>query len=204
VPKTVWIIDGAYMMKSSPGKVDYLRLKNLLVKLNGDALKECFYLNSIRDTTSESQDAFHTWLKLAPPSGPKFRVQLYKLKQMNVCCPGCNREVSRDVQKGVDVGIATLVLKLAAQEQYDRLILSTGDGDFEDAIDYVKSELHKEIWIAGFSDSISADLQSYSDNVIFLNDYWKEIEKENHRESYREAQNNGFSNREVVVNGNKG
>jgi len=42
----------------------------------------------------------------------------------------------------------------------------------------LKSELHKEIWIAGFNDSVSADLQSYADQVIFLNDHWKEIEKE--------------------------
>jgi uncharacterized LabA/DUF88 family protein len=74
--------------------------------------------------------------------------------------PRCAQNISRDVQKGVDVGIATPILKLAAQGQYDRLVLAAGDGDFEDAIDYVKSELHKEVWIARFHDSVSADRQS--------------------------------------------
>jgi uncharacterized LabA/DUF88 family protein len=176
--KTVWIIDGAYLMKAAPGRFDYLRLKSLLTKLNGGEFSEGFYLNSTPNPPTDQQDAFHTWLKFAPPKGPKLRVQLYKLKHLNVRCQACNTEFAKDVQKGVDVGIATLVLKLASQGQYDRLVLSAGDGDFEDAIDYVKSELHKEIWIAGFNESISADLQSYADKVIFLNDYWKEIQKQ--------------------------
>ena len=176
--KTIWIIDGAYLMKAAPGRFDYLKLKYLLTKLNGSDMAEGFYLNSTPNPPSDQQDAFHTWLKLAPPRGPKLRVQLYKLKQFNVRCHICSKEFHREVQKGVDVGIATLILKLASQQQYDRLILSAGDGDFEDAIDYVKSELHKEIWIAGFNDSVSADLQSYADKVIFLDDHWLDIEKQ--------------------------
>ena len=176
--KTIWIVNGAYMMKAAPGKFDYLKLKALLTKLNDSELAEGFYLNSTPNPPTDQQDAFHTWLKLAPPKGPKLRVQLYKLKHMTVRCQVCNKEFAREVQKGVDVGIATLILKLASQGQYERLILSAGDGDFEDAIDYVKSELHKEIWIAGFNESVSADLQSYADRVIFLNDYWQEIEKQ--------------------------
>jgi nijmegen breakage syndrome protein 1 len=81
------------------------------------------------------------------------------------------------VQKGVDVGIATLMLKLAAQNRYERLILAAGDGDFEDAISYIKSELHKEIWITGFDDSVSVDLQSYADHVVWLDNYINDIKK---------------------------
>jgi hypothetical protein len=50
------------------------------------------------------------------------------------------------------------------------LILSAGDGDFEDAIDYVKSDLHKEFWLNCAQASLSADLQSYADNVLWLDD----------------------------------
>ena len=102
-------------------------------------------------------------------------MQLYRLKEMHNICPSCKHGFDRQVQKGVDVGIATLIIKLAAQNVYDRLILSAGDGDFEDAISYVKSELHKEVWISGSQANLSTDLQSYSDNVLWLEDMWPAI-----------------------------
>ena len=175
--KTIWIVDAAYLMKAAPGRFDYLRLKTELEHLNGSPFFESYYLNSTPNPPSDAQDSFHTWLKTAPPRGPKMRVQLYKLKDLHCTCPACNADFERTVQKGVDVGIATLVLKLATQSQYDRLVLSAGDGDFEDAISYVKSELHKEIQIAGFEGSVSADLQSYADSVLWLNASWPAIQK---------------------------
>jgi uncharacterized LabA/DUF88 family protein len=66
---------------------------------------------------------------------------------------------------------------MAAQNTYDRLILSAGDGDFEDAISYVKSELHKEVWICGSQANLSTDLQSYSDAVLWLEDMHPAIDK---------------------------
>ena len=137
--KTIWIIDGAYLLKAATGRFDYFRLKALLTSLNGSELSEGYYLNSTTNPPSDQQDSFHTWLKLAPPKGPKLRVQLYKLKHLNVRCSECQEEFAKEVQKGVDVGIATLILKLAFQKKHDRLILSAGDGDFEDAIDYAKA-----------------------------------------------------------------
>lgn len=175
--KTVWLIDGAYMMKAAPGRFDYLKLKELLIRQNGGPIFETYYLNSTPNPPTDTQDAFHTWLKCAPPRGPKMRVQLYKLKDMHCRCPDCGSEFDREVQKGVDVGIATLILKLATQGQYDRLMLAAGDGDFEDAIDYVKSELHKEFWLMGFDGSVSSDLQSYADHMVWLNEHWDTIKK---------------------------
>jgi uncharacterized LabA/DUF88 family protein len=105
------------------------------------------------------------------------RVQLYKIKDMHCDCPKCGHLFDRQVQKGVDVGIATLLIKLAVQKKYDRVILSTGDGDFEDAVEYVKSEFGKEIWIAGFDGSVSADLQSYADHIIWIGDIWAAVQK---------------------------
>jgi uncharacterized LabA/DUF88 family protein len=175
--KTIWIVDGAYLMKAAPGKFDFLKLKREIERACGDPLFESYYLNSVSSSPNDSQDAFHAWLKSAPPRGPKMRVQLYALKDMHMVCPHCGQSFDRPVQKGVDVGIATLILKLAAQDQYERLILSAGDGDFEDAISYVKSELHREIWVCGFYDSISADLQSYSDRVIWFDDWWDLIKR---------------------------
>ena len=171
--KSVWIIDGAYLFRA-PARLDYVRLKECLERLNGARFYESYYLTS---TSDDQQNTFHTFLKSAPPRGPKMRLQLYPLKGMGCACPDCGHEFERRVQKGVDVGIATLILKLAFQGQYDRLWLCAGDGDFEDAIAYVKSELHKEIFLCGFEKSMSADLQSYADRVVWLDDHKGEIER---------------------------
>jgi uncharacterized LabA/DUF88 family protein len=105
------------------------------------------------------------------------RVKLYKLKNLFNECSACHHQFDRQVQKGVDVGVATLIVKLAAQNQYDRLILSAGDGDFEDAIAFAKEELKKEFWLSGFGDTVSADLQSYADKMIWLEETWAEFSK---------------------------
>lgn len=176
--KTVWIVDAAYLFsygKASP--FDYLKLKNEMERLNGGPIYESYYLNAMADPANDAQNAFHSWLKSAPPKGPKFRVQLYRLKNMHLACPGCGQPFDKAVQKGVDVGIATLIIKLAAQNVYERLILSAGDGDFEDAISYVKSELHKEFWVCGSQANLSPDLQSYSDRVLWLEDMQAAIAK---------------------------
>lgn len=176
--KTVWIVDGAYLFSYGKAKpFDYLKLKNEITRLNGGPIHESYYLNSEADPATDAQNAFHSWIKTAPPMGPKFRVQLYKRKKMHLNCPSCNHSFDRWVQKGVDVGIATLIIKLAAQNVYDRLILSAGDGDFEDAISYVKSELHKEVWVSGSMTNLSPDLQSYSDNVLWMEDMSPAIDR---------------------------
>lgn len=178
--KTVWIIDGAYLFnfgKSRNNGIDYLKLKNEVEKANGGPIYESYYLNSSFEPNTDAQNAFHTWIKSAPPKGPKMRVQLYKLKTTHNKCPNCGHGFDRQVQKGVDVGIATLIIKLATQNIYDRLILSAGDGDFEDAISYIKSNLHKEFWINGAEASLSTNLQSYSDHVLWLDDMVPFIDK---------------------------
>ncbi|MFT4100162.1 MAG: NYN domain-containing protein [Burkholderiaceae bacterium] len=176
--KTVWIIDAAYLFNYGKARpFDYLKLKKEITRLNGGPIHESYYLNSAQDLSSEAQNAFNTWIKTAPPKGPKFRVQTYKLKNIHLNCPSCGHQFDRQVQKGVDVGIATLIIKLAAQNVYDRLILSAGDGDFEDAISYVKSELRKEFWVSGSMNNLSPDLQSYADNVLWLEDMSPAIDK---------------------------
>ena len=177
--RNIWIADASYLFKACRGNFDYLRLKTALEKKVAAPFSESFYLNSTQNPPTDAQDSFHTWLKSAPPRGPKMRVKLYKLKDMHLRCPlpNCNHQFDRQVQKGVDVGIATLIVKLAAQNQYSRLILSAGDGDFEDAIAFAKEELHKDIWITGYENSLSPDLQSYADQVIWLSDIWDEFKK---------------------------
>lgn len=176
--KTVWIVDGAYLFNHGRSRpFDYLKLKQALVQLNGGPLHESYYLNASSDPFREADNAFHHWLKSAPPKGPQFRVLLHRLKDLPVTCPACGHAHARAVQQGVDVAIATLAVKLAAQGVYDRLILAAGDGDFEDAVACVKSEFRKEIWLLGSGANLSPDLQCYADRVLWLEDLSPGIDK---------------------------
>jgi uncharacterized LabA/DUF88 family protein len=179
--KTVWIVDGAYLYnfgRTRPGgSFDYLKLKAELERHNGAPIYESYYLNAALDPNAEAQSGFHTWLKSAAPKGPGMRVQLHKLKDLHSRCPQCGTNFDRYVQKGVDVAIATLLIKLATQGVYDRVILSAGDGDFEAAIDHIKSDLRKQVWLNGAQPTLSVDLQCYADKVLWLEDMGGVIDK---------------------------
>lgn len=175
--RIVWIVDASYLEEEKPAALDYYKLKKVLEKECGGSFADSFYLNSVSDSPSESLSGFHTWLKLVEPKGPNMRVKLYKFKDTRNECPECQHQFAKRVQKGVDVGIATLIVKLAAQNRYSRLVLSTGDGDFEDAIAYAREESGKEIWVTGFQGTVSPDLQSYADKVIWLEDHWDDIKR---------------------------
>jgi uncharacterized LabA/DUF88 family protein len=114
-------------------------------------------------------------MRSAPPYGPKIQVKLYGLKTLKVNCSGCKKSIKRDVQKGVDIGIATLALTMI--NRYDTLILSSGDGDFKDATEYIRNQSNKRLELAVFKTGVSTDLQSMSDKIYWLDEYKDEIRK---------------------------
>ena len=172
---TIWIANAVYLEKASDGLISYAKLKHVLQECTGDAIAESFYLNAVSETNVATHTEFYNWLKTSPPQGPHMRVQLYPNKQPIVVCPVCDHKIVQQVCTDIDVGIATLIVKLAAQWRYDRLVLSTGDGAFQAALEYIKDELHKELWLAGFQGTISPDLQMYADHVIWLDQFWERI-----------------------------
>ncbi|MGI6144454.1 MAG: NYN domain-containing protein [Clostridia bacterium] len=172
--KTVWLIDAAYLFNAQRSlggdyNFDYLKLRNKLEE-NGE-INRVYYLNSSQNPPNDAQNAFHSWLKTARPNGPQFLVKLYKLKESENKCPYCHHDFTYQVQKGVDVGLATLIVKLAHQKSYDNLILSSGDGDLEDSVAYVKEYLYKRIELCVFKGGVSPDLQSYADYIYWINDF---------------------------------
>lgn len=177
--KNIWIVDGAYLMKSSEGrgKFDYVRLKEVLEEQLGEQVHESYYFSAVPFPPSEPMDAFHNWMKSAAPRGPRMRVKLHKLRDLFVECPECNYRFERQLQKGVDVGIVTQIMKLAVMNRYDRLILSAGDGDLEESISFVKDHLGKKVWLMGFEGTVSSDLQCTVDHVMWLDNYWDDIRR---------------------------
>ncbi len=174
---TIWIADAAYLQSYSDGQIDYFKLKETLQDKVGSTFAESFYVNATRRPGADVHDTFHTWLKTAPPQGPKMRVKLYELSSFSATCGSCGKQLIENSVESVQVGIATLIVKLAAQWHYDRLVLSARDGALEEAIAYVKDELHREFWLTGFEGSISSNLQMYADEVLWLDQLWDHIKK---------------------------
>ncbi len=187
----LWLIDAGYVFKShqfhqqrasTNYQIDY---KKLRAKLEEDGkIWKAYYLNSVTNNPPDWQVSFHTWLK----TGPSIIVKLYKLNDVDVdraYCEQENREIElrcpndpqhriyKRQQKGVDVGITTLALKLV--DRYDGLILSSGDGDLLDAIQYITEEKGKRFELAVFRSGVSPDLQALADNIYWIDDFASEI-----------------------------
>jgi uncharacterized LabA/DUF88 family protein len=179
IGQTIWLIDAAYLFNAQRTlgeyNFDYLKLRKWLEK--DGKINRVYYLNSTQNPPNDAQNAFHSWLKTARPDGPQFIVKLYKLKEEENKCPHCQIAFNCQVQKGVDVGLATLIVNLAHQQNYDNLILSSGDGDLEDSVAYVKEYLHKTIELCVFKGGVSPDLQAYADNIYWINDFAREVSK---------------------------
>lgn len=189
----LWLIDAGYLFNAQrtvrPGyQFDYLKLRQKL-EASGPMWR-AYYLNSTPHPPTDAQDAFHTWLRSAPPRGPQLVTKLYELKhvradcayceqcqtKVNLTCPnGAGHQFSNQQQKGVDVGIATLAL--IHRDRYETLLLSSGDGDLLDAVEFL-SEQGKRIELAVFADGVSTDLQARADRVYWINDFAEEVRRD--------------------------
>jgi uncharacterized LabA/DUF88 family protein len=97
--------------------------------------------------------------------------------KVNLICPNQIQgdpahKLSNQIQKGVDVGIASLAL--IHKDNYDTLILSSGDSDLLDAIQHL-SEAGKRIELAVFDHGVSTELQSRADKIYWLNNFKDKI-----------------------------
>ena len=130
------------------------------------------------------------WLRSAPPRGPQLITKLYELKQVradraycdecgtkvDLACPnGAHHHIGNQQQKGVDVGIATLAV--IHRDRYDSLLLSSGDGDLLDAVEYL-SEHGKRLELAVFTEGVSTDLQARADHIYWINDFADDVRRD--------------------------
>ena len=192
-PTRLWLIDAGYMFNAQRHvargyNFDYKKLRTKLEE--SGPLWRAYYLNSTPNPPADAQNHFHSWLRSAPPHGPKIITKLYELKRVRanrayceVClkkvdvgCPRhANHRIHNQQQKGVDVGIATLAL--VHRDKYDTLALSSGDGDLLDAIEFL-SERGKRLELVVFRYGVSTDLQSRADAIHWIDDFADEVHRE--------------------------
>jgi len=191
--RALWLIDAGYLHAAqssiAPGyRFDYRKLRDK-IEQDGEVWR-AYFLNSTANPPTDLQDSFHRWLRQAPPVGPKIITKLYQLKTIDIdraYCEVCQREVApacpharnpevhhlqRQQQKVVDVGLATLALTLVGD--YDTLVLSSGDGDLLDTVEYLS--LHKkQLELVVFRAGVSGELQSRADRVYWVDEFQDEV-----------------------------
>jgi len=101
---------------------------------------------------------------------PYLEVKLGRLEKRDKSfeCQHCNRhcEITTYVEKGVDIALATDMLKFATDNIYDTAILVTGDGDFAMAV-YAVKDLGKNVENA-YVGASSKHLQRACDKTVIL------------------------------------
>lgn len=197
--KRLWLIDASYLFNAQASvakgfQFDYLKLRTCLEEYG--TIWRAYYLNSVRHHAGDEHhgdSSFHGWLQTAPPHGPKIITRIYGLKSLHThsaYCHTCRENVklhcpkhtvqnphdhlTREHQKGVDVGLATLALTL--QAQYTTLLLSSGDSDLLDAIDYLLDH-GKNLELAVFNFGVSSEIQARADRIHWLDEYADRIAK---------------------------
>ncbi len=95
---------------------------------------------------------------------PFFEVRLGRLSKQTVKCPHCGKDITRYVEKGVDMRIGIDLLVGASRNLYDTAILVSGDGDLSEAVKAVK-ELGKHVELGALPSGRSWELVQVADVV---------------------------------------
>ena len=136
-------------------------------KLAGDRqLFRTYYYNVLRDQDRNPQ-AYQDQQRFlnALSNTPYLEVRLGSSKMRG--------EVS--VEKGVDIMIATDMLRMAWSDTYDVAVLVTGDGDFAYAAQAVK-DLGKHVQVAAFQANLALELGNVADEREMLTpEYFEDL-----------------------------
>ncbi|KAK3232724.1 hypothetical protein CYMTET_56942 [Cymbomonas tetramitiformis] len=96
-----------------------------------------------------------------------------RMKEIKYWSKGC--ESSKRIQADADARIVTKIMSLVAQNELEELCLVTGDGDFEECLNYIKNTSHKKVTLVSFKVSLSPLIQQHAHEWWFLDDWWEQL-----------------------------
>ena len=126
---------------------------------NQRTLYRTYYYNVLRDRDRNPQ---------AYEDQQKFLDALYNTPFLEVRLGGSKMRGDVAVEKGIDIMLATDLLRFAWDDRYDVAILVSGDGDFAYAVQAVK-DLGKHVEIAAFPSNLSGELAQAADERELFN-----------------------------------
>lgn len=169
---TLVIVDGSYLSSglrnvTKGDRVDYRRFSKIVSMLNNAQVRDMHFFDAMPSQSSTGAEQYLFNIREAG-----YELNMYSIKKRQSTCGVCGEESIRNVQRGVDVGIALkLVLDGAS---YRRVILVAGDSDFEAAVSFLRKS-KVEVWAMGFEGSMSNSLKIAASRYISLNQYAQEF-----------------------------
>jgi uncharacterized LabA/DUF88 family protein len=133
-------------------RIDFAKLAEWLVRRShGTVLWGAYYYTSVEDQSAGTSDAQQKLLGFLDmlETQPGFFVHTFKRKVGSISCPECGTENRYILEKEVDTSMVAHMLKLAAVNAFDTLVLMSGDADYAPAIEGVRS-LGKQAYIASW------------------------------------------------------
>ena len=128
-------------------------------KLCGDRpMFRTYYYNVLRDPDRNPQ---------AYQDQQKFLTALYNTPYLEVRLGSSKMRGDIAVEKGVDIMLATDLLRLGWDDLYDVAVLVSGDGDFAYALQAVK-DMGKHVEVAAFPSNLAWELAQIADDREFF------------------------------------
>ncbi|MBI2853728.1 MAG: NYN domain-containing protein [Chloroflexi bacterium] len=155
-------IDGSnlyHALRENPGRTD-LNFAEFVKKLVGPRrLFRTYYYNILQEP-SQNPDGYR--------EQQEFLEALRKSPYLEIRLGRTKTHQGVQVEKGVDIMLATDMLVYGWNDLYDVAILVSGDGDFAYALQTVKN-IGKHVEVAYFERNVSRDLLDVADYVYVLN-----------------------------------
>ncbi len=93
-------------------------------------------------------------------------------------CFDCNKKFLFKYEKGVDVALAAELVIFGGIKStgLDRIILVAGDGDYKEALRFVRREIGKDVQVVSWRRALSNELVKLANKpIVFLDDHWKDL-----------------------------
>jgi uncharacterized LabA/DUF88 family protein len=169
-------IDGEYLSRVFPGRMDFMKLRQTLESELGDFVDEGYYFNADEDPPKATK--LHNKLAYPPPDGPGLRVKVYWLSKKPLFWPRAlggkpvlhpddqTKQYELTTQKAVDVGLVYHLTRSFLKRHWTKLVLAAGDADFHEPIQNLVEGDNVDLYLVGTISSISQDLRPYARKIF--------------------------------------
>lgn len=170
--KTIMFVDNSNIFHGSRQagwRVDAKKLHARLEQVG--SIWQTFFFAAVSDPPRYSQTNFYRMLK----TELHYEMTVLPLGSRTVTCNNCGIQRRAYTEKGIDVALSTKLLVLAHNRAFETAILLSGDKDYLETIQAVKT-IGLRVEIVSWRQSLSKALGDESSlNVVFLDDLKDEI-----------------------------